>query len=166
LRVSGPTGVKDEELKRRVEIAEEGRAQLLVSLHHNYASNPAASGPSIFYYPAGDKLHRALAEAIHSENLKVMPGKDHRIHARGFTVLANTKIPAVIMEFGFMSNPQFDAKLQDVNFRYVEADAVYRGLVKFWKAHRTEVEQFAKRYYDPTQTPSPTVHTRFAKHKH
>jgi len=162
-RVSGPTGTRDEELRRRVEIAEENRAHIIISLHHNYSPNPNLNGPSVYYYSKEEGLNKELAKAIHQEIIKAMPGIDQGVINKGFSVLANTRLPSVIIEFGYMSNPEFDRLLQDRSFRLVEAEAVYQGLLNFLGSYRNEAEVFASRYYDPAQKPSPTVQTRFGE---
>jgi N-acetylmuramoyl-L-alanine amidase len=162
-RVSGPTGTRDEELRRRVEIAEENRAHMIISLHHNYSPNPNLNGPSIYYYSKEEGLNKELAKAIHREIIKALPGIDQGVINKGFSVLANTRLPSVIIEFGYMSNPEFDRLLLDRNFRLVEAEAVYQGLLNFIGFFRNETEVFATRYYDPDQEPSPTVQTRFGE---
>lgn len=163
IRVTGSTGTKDEELKRRVEIAEEQGSHLLVSLHHNYSPNPYENGPSIYYYFKENPYDKVLAEVIHSNLIEAMPGVDHGIHKKGFVVLANTGIPSVIIEFGFMSNLEFDRLLQDPLFAEKEAEAVYKGILKFIDLYRSEVESYVIKYYNPNKPPSPTVETRFGK---
>ncbi|MBN1901373.1 N-acetylmuramoyl-L-alanine amidase [Candidatus Sumerlaeota bacterium] len=162
-RVTGSTGTRDEELKRRVEIAEEQGAHILVSLHHNYSPNPYDNGPSVYYYSKGNSHDKLLAEAIHSHLTGTMPGVDHGIHSKGFVILANTQIPSVIIEFGFMSNLEFDRILQDPLFAEREAEAVYNGILKFISLYRSEVEAYVIDYYNPHKEPSPTVETRFRK---
>jgi N-acetylmuramoyl-L-alanine amidase len=163
IRVAGSTGTRDEELKRRIEIAEEQGSHLLVSLHHNYSPNPYENGPSIYYYSKGNPYDKGLAEVIHSNLVESMPGVDHGIHSKGFVVLANTGIPSVIIEFGFMSNLEFDRFMKDPLFAEKEADAVYNGILKFIELYRSEVETHVIHYYDPNKPPSPTVETRFGK---
>ena len=92
-----------------------------------------------------------------------MPGKNHRIHSKSFSVLKNTQIPTVIIEYGFMSNPDFDKMLQDPSFRIKEAAATFRGILVFCEKHKKEVMEFAETYYDTSKEPSPTVKTSFGR---
>ena len=55
--------------------------------------------------------------------------------------------------------------LQDVNYRYIQAEAVYQGILKYLERRRKELESFHDRYYDPDREPSPTVTTRFGKNE-
>ena len=77
---------------------------------------------------------RALALAIHNkikEGLRGFPSKDRGIRPGLFFVLALAKRPAVLLEMGFISNPEELEIMGQDSFRDAYAEAVVRGLTAY-----------------------------------
>src|SRR5690554_3867026 len=91
-------------LWQRVQLAKKRNAQVLISIHCNSDRNTAYSGPQTFYHEKSLK-GKVLAEAIQEELLKVNPSKRCAIPG-DYYLLNNTTCTAVIVELGYLSNPQ------------------------------------------------------------
>lgn len=90
-------------------------ADAAISLHLNSADNKTATGHEVIYHQ-GSSRGKALAQAI-NDHLDNVPGLKHRnirtpFSGRGDTWLSNTRCPAVIVEAGFLSNPEDVAVLK------------------------------------------------------
>jgi len=48
-----------------------------------------------------------------------------------FYVLRNTQMPAVLVELGFLSNREEEARLADPAYRWRAAEAIYRGVLRY-----------------------------------
>jgi N-acetylmuramoyl-L-alanine amidase len=57
-----------------------------------------------------------------------LPLKSRGVHSANFYVLRRTKMPSILLETGFVSNADDEAKLKQPRFRYQIAEAVARGL--------------------------------------
>jgi N-acetylmuramoyl-L-alanine amidase len=80
---------------------------LSISLHCDYYDNPAARGAHVCYFSTTGKRY---AEAVARYLCALMPGRAEKTVRRpGLYVLAETECPAVLIEFGFVSN-EADAK--------------------------------------------------------
>jgi N-acetylmuramoyl-L-alanine amidase len=64
-------------------------------------------------------------------------GKLHKtqVEQAGFAVLKAPDIPSVLVEAAFISNPQEEARLNDDAFQDRLADALLRGIVRYFQAN-------------------------------
>ena len=105
--------IKVSDLKNRVRIVNSNSPAILVSIHQNYFSNSKYRGAQVFYaQTSGSEL---LAEQMqHSLTKNFYPGSNRMSKmASGIYLMEHVKCPAVLIECGFLSNPQDDALLCD-----------------------------------------------------
>lgn len=114
----------------RARRANEVGADLFVSLHLNEHDETTAEGASTYHFGTSD-AGRALAEAI-QEELVALGGRDCRSHARSYTVLRETRMPAVLVEPVFLTNPDEAKRLEEPEFRSSIADAVAVGVRRYY----------------------------------
>jgi N-acetylmuramoyl-L-alanine amidase len=110
----------------RARLANELDADLFVSLHLNHHDEPTAEGASTYYFD-GSRAGEALAESV-QHRLVDLGLKDCRSHARSYTLLRETAMPAVLVEPLFLSNPDEQKLLEDPEFLGALADAIARGI--------------------------------------
>lgn len=118
------------DLKARVELANRLNADLFISIHCNGAANPAACGHEVFWHKnsaKGEKLAR-LVNAYMSEAFPVMKNRgakaDTTLHENGLYVLRYTRMPAVLIELGFLSNPDDENWLATHSFQWLMAESI------------------------------------------
>ena len=108
---------KVSDLKERVRIVNETENSVLVSIHQNYFTDSRYSGAQVFYGkdPAGKELAEALQKAfIQSLN----PGSSRHIKSsEGIYLMQQVTCPAILIECGFLSNPEEDQKLQQPQYQ-------------------------------------------------
>jgi N-acetylmuramoyl-L-alanine amidase len=114
----------------RARRANEVAGDLFVSLHLNAHGEPTAEGSSTYYFHTS-AAGRALAEAI-QEELVAFGVRDCRSHARSYTVLRETRMPAVLVEPVFISNPDEAKRLEEPEFRAFLADALAGGVSRYY----------------------------------
>lgn len=110
---------------------------VFISIHANAFSNPSASGYEIFVYKHGGEAH-ALAKGIYQAGENML-GVGSTIKSRGikeanFAVLANTGMPAVLVEHEFYTNVDAVKMLKDSNFRQKCAEHIKLGLISYLDA--------------------------------
>jgi N-acetylmuramoyl-L-alanine amidase len=89
-------------LSQRVGIANAQRSAVFVSIHFNSAPRPGAFGIETYYFA---KKSAPLAQRVHSTVVKRTRSLDRRVRRRGYYVLRHNKIPAILVECGFLTNP-------------------------------------------------------------
>ena len=72
-----------------------------------------------------------LAYAIHERLVAALSAEDHGVKQAPFYVLAGARMPAVLLEVGFISNEAEAAKLRTRAYREKIADAVAAGIAAF-----------------------------------
>lgn len=118
-------------LVERVNQANEWEADIFISLHNNAAENPRATGNEALVYGPGSTVARNLGENI-LEQLTLTTGLRNRgiVYRPGLYVLKETEMPAVLVEMGFITNPD-DAELL-ANSPYLFATGIYRGILIYY----------------------------------
>ncbi|HEV3472616.1 MAG TPA: N-acetylmuramoyl-L-alanine amidase, partial [Actinomycetota bacterium] len=122
----------DEELdaSERARRANELGADLFISLHLNAHQEAKAKGASTFYF-GGSGAGEALAERI-QERLIELGLDDCRTHARSYSLLKETRMPAVIVEPVFITNPVEAGRLDDETFVDEIARAIAIGTLGYF----------------------------------
>lgn len=121
------------ELSERVAIANENNADLFLSIHANSFPKPAAGGTETFYYNANSKT---FAQIVHKHLQGATGFTDRGVKATGYYVIKNTKMPAVLTETGFLSNPTENAKLTDPAFQDKIAKALVDAIREYYLSYQ------------------------------
>ncbi len=126
----------DSELQSRVDIAERSGAQLFVSIHHNARANVSegrvSHGTDVYYY---QHHSRGLAQAIAAPLAKAIGEPRYRHLWRSFHVVRQTKMPSVLVEVNYLSNPKLEAgMLARPDFPQKAARAIRLGMENFLRA--------------------------------
>lgn len=102
---------KVSDLKQRVKVVNEIDNALLISIHQNYFSDPRYSGAQVFYAKTDDsdtlasKLQLAFVNTLN-------PGSKRRAKpSDGIYLMNHINCTGILVECGFLSNPQEEAKL-------------------------------------------------------
>ncbi|MEQ7010385.1 N-acetylmuramoyl-L-alanine amidase [Actinopolymorpha sp. B17G11] len=114
----------------RARFANETRGDLVVSLHVDEHPSPEAGGVATYYYgTVGDDdmrstLGERFAGLVQREVVARTDLRDCRTHAKTWDLLRYTKMPAVRIELGYVTNAGDALRLSDPGFRDVVAEAI------------------------------------------
>jgi N-acetylmuramoyl-L-alanine amidase len=113
----------------RAEFANRAEAHLCISLQVDWSANPGAAGVSTYFY--GSEVHgvassvgERFAGLVQREIVARTGLGDLRSHAKTWDMLRRTRMPAVRIDAGYLTNPGDAARLADPAFRDVLAEAV------------------------------------------
>ena len=128
---------KTEDLLRRVELIRREKPDLVVSIHMNSIPSPRWSGAQTFYYPNhpdNAELAALIQDEIRRnlENTKRVAGKVNDV----FLLKAIEDIPSVLVEVGFLSNPQEAGRLADPEYQRAAAACIYQGILRYVSGER------------------------------
>jgi N-acetylmuramoyl-L-alanine amidase len=115
----------------RARRANELDADAFISLHLNAHHEGSAGGASTYYF-TDSRSGEMLADAIQSALVR-LGVKDCRSHARSYPILRETRMPAVLVEPLFITNPLEEKMLEDPEFRAALADAIADGVESFFE---------------------------------
>lgn len=118
----------------RARRANEIDADLFVSLHLNAHDAASAEGSSTSFFRTSHAGER-LADSI-QQRLVRLGFRDCRSHPRSFTLLRETRMPAVLVEPLFITNPGEAKRLEDPGFRSRLAGAISEGILDYFESLR------------------------------
>ena len=120
---------KREDMKKRVAKANQARADLYISIHTNAVPNTVWTGAQTFYKP-NDEESKIIAKAVQEELSKTLGNTKRKAAPGGYFVLNHTKMPAILIETGFISNPGEAALLADSKYQSKLAFAIFSGVAR------------------------------------
>ena len=110
----------------RVGVANSYRNAIFVSVHYNSAPRLEAHGYETYYYRS-DSF--GLATRLHRAQLATLATDDRNIRRRGFYVLRRTAIPSVLLEGGFLTNPDESRTVLNPSYRQRWAENVASAIL-------------------------------------
>lgn len=128
---------KRQDLARRVAQANDHDADAFISVHVNsFKSGPSEHGAQTFYQP-GSEEGKKLATCIQSELVRLLKNTDRKAKDVDYYTTRNAKMPAVIVEIGFISNAKEEKLMGDIDYQGKIAYVIYSGMVKYFAEHAT-----------------------------
>lgn len=120
------------DLKKRLAIIKESGCVLAVSIHQNSYSDEKVKGAQTFYY-SSSKEGKKLAEIIQKGIVESVDTGNHR-KAKGndtYYLLKKTAVPLVIVECGFLSNPEEAALLNTNDYQMKMARQIAESIMEY-----------------------------------
>lgn len=125
---------KVSDMKNRLELFNKNKNNIVISIHQNKFTQESYSGAQIFYSP--DNTESAdLSECIRKNIIELIQPENNREckkATRDIYLLYNAKVPAVIVECGFISNVNEAARLKDNDYQNKIAFAVFSGFMEYY----------------------------------
>lgn len=126
----------------RARFANEQGADLLVGIALSGHPTPVASGSSTYYFGSTtfhSETGALLARLCQEEVVGAGWVPDGRCHPVTWTLLRETRMPAVVVEPGYISSPEDLARLRDPHGQDTVAEALVRGVTRFFAPTRAAV---------------------------
>ncbi|MCD8216395.1 MAG: N-acetylmuramoyl-L-alanine amidase CwlD [Clostridiales bacterium] len=124
---------KRTDLRQRRQLAERSEVDAYVSIHQNFYPREEVKGAQVFYPKSCDE-GKALAECIQSRLIEIADESNKRVVKENNTyyMLKNAEKPSVIVECGFLSNPEENRLLNSEEYQKKIAWAVYIGIADYF----------------------------------
>ena len=120
---------KAEDMRKRCEIVEQADADIVISIHQNSFSDPGVRGGQVFYYKSSTygrelavKIQQAIKDIADSSNTREAKSDNN------YYMLLHTTCPTVIVECGFLSNPEEAAMLGNEEYQMKLCKAIKEGV--------------------------------------
>ncbi|MER1957466.1 MAG: N-acetylmuramoyl-L-alanine amidase [Solibacillus sp.] len=122
-------------LDERIQFTKANYGELFVSIHTNSFTTAKPNGTETYYSVKSNENEKedvVLATNINNLIVKNADMTNRGVKRNDYKVIVGLKIPAVLLELGFISNDADRAKL--VSDKYVEifADSIYQGIVDYY----------------------------------
>jgi len=123
---------KISDTKNRVYIGNNSDADVYVSIHMNYYTDSQYSGWQTFYQSSSENSKKLANLIQKSLNENIGQNKRNPMAIKGVYIMDNIKIPAVIVECGFLSNKSDEEKLKTDEYQTKLAWGIYVGMQKYF----------------------------------
>lgn len=121
---------KKSEMKKRQEIIESAEPDVVVSVHMNSFSS-SSSGAQCFY-ALGNEAGEMLASSVQQALSKEIVNTGTTAKVGDFYVLNCTAYPSVLVECGFLSNPEEERKLCDEEYQSSFCQTLLFGILDYF----------------------------------
>jgi N-acetylmuramoyl-L-alanine amidase len=119
-------------LPSRVSTANKYRNAIFVSIHYNYTWKPDVSGLETFY---STDEGRRLAQYVQTNIVKRTRTVDRLVKYARFYVIRHSKLPAILVEGGFVSNTTERSRMKSAWFRDAIAQGIADGIQRYRSAY-------------------------------
>ena len=130
---SSVSNKKRSDLNHRIQFTTDKNASCMISIHQNSYPDTIQHGAQTFYYQ-GRNEDKTFAQLVQESLLAFDPTNTRQIKStESYYILKNTSIPSILIECGFLSNPDETARLTDPNYQKELAYAIAVGTCRFLK---------------------------------
>ena len=128
----GATNKKRSEMEKRKSIINNSGADLMISLHMNSFPLSSSSGAYVFYAKGSDSGFE-LAKSVQSSLCQGFDNARKYVSVGDYFVLNYSNIPSVLVECGFLSNPQEEMLLQKEEYQKDFCYALLVGIINYFQ---------------------------------
>ena len=119
-------------LADRAKLANEQNVDLFVSIHLNGQTGGSdATGLETYYTKGKDDGSYELAKQIQETITSYVDVRDRGVKTEKFQVLVESKMPAVLIECGFLTNDKEAKKLKDKSYQENLAEGIAQGILTY-----------------------------------
>lgn len=131
-------------LQERTNFVKEVNADIFVSLHINASELESARGTEVYYSKANNSSTKygltsnKIAKTLVNKLYIAMDTKLRGVLNNDYYVVHYNSVPAVLIELGFISNPEERKKLTNKSYQKNAAKAIYESIIEIFCAYPTE----------------------------
>lgn len=120
-------------LNERADAANNLKADAYISIHVGAHMDKAIEGIVSIYSSVDDRDNKTFATIVKNSVVKELNASDKGIIERNnFIVLKETKMPAISLELGFLTNPKEEKLMQENDYRQSCAEGIHKGVIEYF----------------------------------
>lgn len=144
---AGVEGIRNQKLSdmdNRLEIVQKYPDSIFLCIHQNNYTDPQYFGAQMFYNE-NNPDNRTLAQIMQNRFAALQTGNDREIKLSGneLFLLKSNPNPSLMIECGFLSNPEEEQKLATDEYRQQVAFTIWGGVLEFIEATEELPDEFA-----------------------
>ncbi|MBO5772236.1 MAG: N-acetylmuramoyl-L-alanine amidase [Clostridia bacterium] len=122
-------GFKRRDMEKRKAIIQSAKPTIVLSVHMNKFALAKRQGPQVFFQK-GDEESAKLASII-QKFLNNFTQNSHSHLSGDFFICRCIDAPSIIVEFGFLSNPEEEEKLQEEQYMFDLCNQTFYGVMTY-----------------------------------
>lgn len=133
LKDANASNQKVSDLKNRLQLILDTKADIFISIHQNSFTSPKEHGAQVFYQE-GSKEGELLATILQDTLVRELDSSNRRVckSSDNYYLLTHASCTALIIECGFLSNPKEALLLKDPTYQKKLAYAISLGVRSWW----------------------------------
>lgn len=124
---------KKDDMQKRADAILASNADLVVSIHQNSFPSQHQKGAQAFYLQDNQESE-LFAKSIQKQFLKLLPNARKEANFGDYYMLKIVKVPTVIVECGYLTNPEEEQLLQNSIYQDRIAYAIVCGIIEYFDA--------------------------------
>ena len=128
---------KNNDMNKRLSLYNASAQNVVLGIHQNKFDSASSHGAQVFYSPNHDKS-AVLAESVRfavTSLLQPDNGRECKAAGKEIFLLKNAEVPAVLVECGFLSNPQERQQLVTDGYQKQLALAIATGFINYYNTN-------------------------------
>lgn len=128
----GAASFKTSDMKERIALIQKSNADAVISIHQNSYTDSDICGAQCFYYTPSETgkslagfLQKQIVTSTNQSKIREIKGNDD------YYLLKKSSIPTVIVECGFLSNPEDEQLLLQEEYQRKMAWAIHLGILNY-----------------------------------
>ena len=122
---------KKDDMQKRKEIIDKADADLILSIHMNAFPQTSVRGAQVYYNPESE-VSTNLARSIQETFVSDLPQAKKNPGIGDYYILNCSNTPAVIIECGFLSNPEEEKLLLSQDYQEKICYSILCGVIKYF----------------------------------
>lgn len=123
---------KRSEMEKRKEIINKAKPDMVVSIHMNSFPNSSTRGAHVFYAD-GSESGKQLADSVQEVLFKNIENSHKTAKVGDYYILNCSQSPSILVECGFLSNPEEELLLQDEEYINKFCYNIFCGMLLYFK---------------------------------
>lgn len=120
---------KKSDFDNRIKLINSSDADMYISIHMNYLTQPEYYGGQVFYTDGNEKLANVMQQSF-VDNLK-SPREEKKLIDTIY-MFKQLKVPGVLIECGFLSNKNERYLLNNSDYQDKIVQTIIKGLIKYY----------------------------------
>ena len=122
---------KTSDMNARFNFIKRVNPNLVISIHMNSFASQSARGP-MTYYRANDKAGKTCADLIQKSIATYCGARTEQSRVGDYYILNCTYYTAILIECGFISNPEEEKLLNSKKYKREMVDAIFKGILLYF----------------------------------
>lgn len=131
LAVNNAINRKRSDLSRRANVINESNCDMFISIHLNSIASSTWKGAQVFYDDINSE-NKKIAEIFQSVLKEDLKTTRKYKEMNDMYMYKRIKVPGVLVEVGFLSNPNERILLQDNTYQNKVSQSLYEGVIKYF----------------------------------
>ena len=125
---------KRNDLYKRVKLINNSGCDMYLSLHLNATKSTSWHGAQVFYDDINDSNVKLASILQKQLKIDLKTNRKYKEVTDGY-IYRRVKIPGVLVEMGFLSNPYEREKLKTENYQYLIARSLVKGIKNYFEKY-------------------------------